>query len=178
MPTWQGISQRRFCQPGIEAKPREGRRKSSQRYLKFGVAALRPPACITGGSSAARPCISSACHACCSSRRDAAKTRGARALPIFKTGSYKRAWLPSQKGLLWECLQAHQATVLAAVTSASRGSTLCPCGNRRRRVGQPNGRSPPPECSGFGLLHDGAFLKDDIGIAHASVVARTEAGGK
>jgi hypothetical protein len=40
--------------------------------------------------------------------------------------SYKRLWEPSQKGLFAECLQAHQATVLAAGISALIGANSVP----------------------------------------------------
>jgi hypothetical protein len=41
-------------------------------------------------------------------------------------GPYKLQWLPSQKGLFLECLQAHQATVLAAGRSNFIGANSVP----------------------------------------------------
>jgi hypothetical protein len=35
-------------------------------------------------------------------------------------------WVPSQKGMVFECLQAHQATILASVILTSFGSKPVP----------------------------------------------------
>jgi hypothetical protein len=45
-------------------------------------------------------------------------------LPDFRHGSL--LWLPSQKGIFMECLQAHQATVFASVISTFLGSIPVP----------------------------------------------------
>jgi hypothetical protein len=87
---------------------------------------------------------------------------------------YKLAWLPSQKGLFLECLQAHQATVLAAGRSIFMGANsvpLCDPSQNGWEADRPQEHHQYEPGSAFCTM--GLFWKTN-GSLMAFLVARTD----